>query len=314
MWRKTSSLLACALGLSALERFEFAEPHMGTLVSLRLYASDAPAAGRAARAAFDRVAELEAALSDYRPDSELNRLCRAGHMRVSPDLARVLAAAQRRARESDGTFDITLAPLTKLWREARRTGKLPGEAAIAAARARCGYRRVTVRGRDVALAPGTELDLGGIGKGYAADEALAVLRRHGVRRALVALSGDIALGDPPPGECGWRVAMQGRTECLANRAVSTSGPEQQFLEVDGTRYSHILDPRTGLGLRTARTVTVIARRGMDADSWATALSAASDPEGLARRRRVSALVTRAGYGWISPSWPGATSRGRIAGR
>lgn len=286
MWKKTSSLLACALGLSALERFEFAEPHMGTLASIRLYASDAPAAGRAARAAFDRIAELEAILSDYRPDSELNRLCRAGRLRVSPDLARVLAAAQRRARESDGAFDITLAPLTKLWREARRTGQLPGEAAIATARSRTGYRRVTLRGRDVALAPGTELDLGGIGKGYAADEALAALRRRGVRRALVALSGDIALGDPPPGECGWRVALQDRTECLANRAVSTSGPEQQFLEVNGTRYSHILDPRTGLGLSTPRTVTVIARRGMDADSWATALCVAGEPVRLAARYRL----------------------------
>lgn len=291
MWKKTSSLLACALGLSALERFEFAEPHLGTLVSLRLYANDAPAAGRAVRAAFDRIAELEAILSDYRPESELNRLCRAGRLRVSPDLARVLAAAQRRARESDGAFDITLAPLTKLWREARRAGRLPGAAAIAAARARTGYSRVTLRGRDVALAPGTELDLGGIGKGYAADEALAVLRRHGVRRALVALSGDIALGDPPPGECGWRVALQDRTECLANRAVSTSGPEQQFLEGNGTRYSHILDPRTGLGLTTPRTVTVIARRGIDADSWATALSAAPDPLLLVRRYKLTAWVT-----------------------
>lgn len=288
MWKRTSSVFfAAALGCAALERFEFAEPHMGTLVAIRLYARDAQQAGRAARAAFDRIAALEAILSDYRPESELNRLCAAGRMRVSPELAFVLAVSLRRARESEGAFDITLAPLTRLWREARRTGRLPDAAAVAAARARTGLARVVLRDREVTLAPGTQLDLGGIGKGYAADEALAVLRRHGIRRALVALSGDIAAGDPPPGERGWRISLPDGAVILAHRAVSTSGPEFQFLAAGGERFSHILDPRTGRGLTGGRTVSVIARRGIDADSWATALSVVPAPRELARRHRVT---------------------------
>ena len=124
--------------------------------------------------------------------------------------------------------------------------------------------------------PDMQLDLGGIAKGYAADQALAVLRSHGLPRALVAASGDIAVGDPPPGKRNWRVAVgkldatngePARILYLNNAAVSTSGDAEQFVEIGGRRYSHIVDPRTGVGLTERLQVTVIGRQATDTDSF-----------------------------------------------
>ncbi len=135
-----------------------------------------------------------------------------------------------------------------------------------------------------------QLDLGAIAKGYAADEALAMLRAHGVRQALIAVSGDIVAGDPPPGKEGWTigVANTGEQLVLHNAAVSTSGDSEQSLKISGVRYSHIIDPKTGLGLTSRLTVTVIARRGLDADPLATAISVLGEARGralLAKRLR-----------------------------
>ena len=117
--------------------------------------------------------------------------------------------------------------------------------------------------------PGMQLDVGGIAKGYAADEALVVLSRLGIRSALVAASGDLAFSAAPPAEKGWKIAIDAlrRPMLLSNAAVSTSGSTEQNFMVDGVRYSHILDPRTGLGLTSDLTTTVVARRGIDADGW-----------------------------------------------
>jgi thiamine biosynthesis lipoprotein len=123
-----------------------------------------------------------------------------------------------------------------------------------------------------------QLDLGGIAKGYAADEMLAVLKKHGVTRALVAAGGDVAVADPPPGESGWKVHVQPLSRAkpdyslrLSNQAVSTSGDSQQFVLIDGVRYSHIVDPRTGLGLTGRRSVTVVAKNGITSDSMTKAV-------------------------------------------
>jgi thiamine biosynthesis lipoprotein len=117
-----------------------------------------------------------------------------------------------------------------------------------------------------------QLDAGGIAKGYAADEALAALRKTGISSALVAVSGDIAIGDPPPRQSGWRVRLEHETRTLSNAGVSTSGDEFQFVEIDGVRYSHIIDPRTGMPLQNSRNVSVIAPSAMEADVLATAES------------------------------------------
>jgi thiamine biosynthesis lipoprotein len=278
-WSSAALALLAGSALAA-QRYEFTEPVMGTLARITLYAPDASVARGASDAAFARIRELDAIMSDYRDDSELMRLCRrptGEPVAVSRDLFRVLEHSQRVAAETDGAFDVTVGPLVRLWREARRQRQMPSTAAIDAARQCSGYRKLQLdrKVRTVTLeTPGMLLDLGGIAKGYAADAALAVLRDRGFSRALVAIAGDIAAGDPPPGKDGWRIgiATTGEVRTLRNVSVSTSGDSEQFVEIAGVRYSHILDPRTGLGLKNQRTVSVIAPDGMTADSLATALS------------------------------------------
>jgi thiamine biosynthesis lipoprotein len=134
-----------------------------------------------------------------------------------------------------------------------------------------------------------QLDLGGIAKGYAADEALKALEPHGITRALVAVAGDIAIGDPPPGNTGWRVGLEtpgspagslNRILELHNTAVSTSGDSEQYFELERVRYSHIIDATEGRALERSPSVTVVARRGIDADSLATAVSVMGVENGL----------------------------------
>lgn len=284
-------LLAEAVSLGgavpAHERFEYAEPHMGTLVRLVFYAPDRVAAEAAARSAFDRVRALNETLSDYRESSEVMAVSRrAGGpaVRVSEDLFRVLSAAQRISAVSDGAFDATAGPLSLLWREARRRQALPDPRRLAAARALVGseHLELDAERRTVRLrVPGMQLDLGGIAKGFAADEAALVLRRCGIRRALVAAGGDIVVTSPPPGTSGWRVAVAslGGADrapagyvALHDAAISTSGDAEQFLLVDGVRYSHIFDPRTGHALGGRSSVTVVAANGAMSDALATAVS------------------------------------------
>ena len=268
---------------------------MGTEFRILLYAPDEGRAGRAAASAFRRVAELDEMMSDYRSSSELMRLCEragGGWVAISPELFYVLARAQTVAARTGGAFDVTAAPLVRLWRRARRRGELPSPERIAEARALTGYRLLRLdakRRRARLVKPGMRLDLGGIAKGYAADEALAVLQRHGITRALVAASGDIRLGDAPPSAAGWRVGVAGldganapplETLLLKNAAVSTSGDAAQAVTIGGVRYSHVLDPRTGVGLRDRRSVTVVARDAVTSDALDTAASVIGMREGL----------------------------------
>jgi len=236
--------------------------------------------------------ELDAVMSDYRPDSELMRLRdRAGGppVVVSEDLMRVMVRAQKVSEASDGAFDVTIGPLVGLWREARRSGRLPPRAALASAMSKVGYRKVEIdeAAGTIRLAmPGMRLDLGGIGKCFASDEAVRLLRGRGNPRCLVAIAGDIVAGDSPPGAEGWRVAVvrpDGSTEVmvLSNRAVSSSGDTEQFVVISGRRYSHIVDPRTGLGLENRIGATVTAPDGATADALATAVCILGPERGLA---------------------------------
>jgi thiamine biosynthesis lipoprotein len=257
---------------------------MGLPVRIVLYASDEHAARLAAGAAFERIATLDRSMSDYRPDSDLRRLARLHGQRVtvSRDLVTVLQLAIQIARATGGAFDPTVGPFVQLWREARRTGTLPAPDALVDARLRVGWRLVeldpnasTIRLRRQGMA----LDLGGIAKGYILQEALRTLRARAVSRALVESGGDIVVGDAPPGRTGWQVRTPGadaafadRASHLENAALSTSGASAQYVDIDGRRYSHIVDPRTGLGVTSPRIARVIAGDGATADALATALT------------------------------------------
>lgn len=289
------STLAYAVEEPRLARYSFREVHMGTEFKIVLYAPSEELARKAAQAAFKRIAELDGIFSDYKKTSELRQLCaRAGGppVKVSRDLLAILLHAQELSRKTGGAFDVTVGPIVKLWRRARRTRELPDPERLKAALARVGYRNLRIdpkSGTVQLLLEGMMLDLGGIAKGYAADAALEVLRRFGITRALVAASGDIRVGDPPPGRKGWKIGVGPLASpkappklfvSLRNAAVSTSGDLYQFVLIKGKRYSHIVDPKTGLGLLGRSSVTVIAPTATQSDSLATAVSVMPPQAGL----------------------------------
>ncbi len=280
---------------NGLRRFEFEETHMASPFNIVLYSTDETTARRSSRAAYDRIAELNAILSDYDPDSELSRMSRSAGgpaVPVSNDLFEVLRRSRDIWERSGGAFDVTIAPVGRLWRRARRDHKLPDRARLQEARALVGSDKLVLDpGARTArlLRPGMKLDAGGIAKGYAAQAALDVLKGAGIKRALVAGAGDIAVGDPPPGARGWKVAIAPlepgqseplRTLLLANAAVSTAGDAERFVVIDGHRYSHIINPATGLGVEDRAAVTVVAADGATADALETTVYILGPERGL----------------------------------
>ncbi|MDG5766594.1 FAD:protein FMN transferase [Balneolales bacterium ANBcel1] len=280
------------------ERYQFTSPHMGSRFRIVLYASSDSLASAAADSAFRRVDELNEIMSDYQSDSELNQLAATAgsgeYVPVSRPLFEVLHTAQMVAEQTGGAFDITAGPFVRLWREMRRDDhpQLPGEEALREAARSVGYKHVHLddsRQKVMLEKPGMKLDLGGIAKGYAADEMQKVLYHFGITSVLIDAGGDMVIGAAPPGTDGWRIAVSAHNEdgdpepfllTLTDTALSTSGDLFQFVEIDGTRYSHIIDPGTGLGITERRTVTVIAGTGMLADAYSTALSILPISEGL----------------------------------
>jgi thiamine biosynthesis lipoprotein len=291
-------LTSCATSRpEACGRHEFTRPEMGLPFRIVLYAPDRLAAQVAAEAAFARIHELNDVFSDYEYDSELSRLSRTAgsgqRVPVSGDLWRVLERAQALAKRSDGAFDITVGPYVNLWRRARRQKQLPTPAWLERARAAVGDQYLRLDRRDHTaelLVPNMRLDLGAIAKGDAVDAAMTILRERGIRIALVGGAGDMATSGPPPGKKGWRIAVAPldtpdapptRHVLLSHRAIATSGDLSQRLEIDGKRYSHIVDPKTGLGLTHHTLVTVIARDCTTADAMATTVSVLGPERGVA---------------------------------
>ncbi|MEM1094767.1 MAG: FAD:protein FMN transferase [Bacteroidota bacterium] len=269
-----------------LQRYAFSEPLMGTTFRVVVYAPSAAQAEAGVEAVWARMHELNQRLSNYIADSELMHLSATSgsgeSIAVSDDLWTVLRAAEAVSRSTDGAFDVTIGPLTKPWRRAMRRQAWIDETAMAGLRQSVSHQYVSfdAEGQAVRLErPGMLLDLGGIAKGYAADEALCVLGNFGLPHALVDAGGDLRAGLAPPGAAGWSLTLSGADQVaspttyrLADYAIASSGDRYQYLERDGLRYSHILDPRTGIGVTHHHQVTVVAPRGMLADAAASALS------------------------------------------
>ncbi|QHV98404.1 FAD:protein FMN transferase [Spirosoma endbachense] len=278
---------------------------MGTQFNVIFYTADSVMAQRANAAVSARMDSLNQIMSDYLDGSEINRLSATGGsgqwVPVSAELFDVLNKAQTIARLSNGRFDPTVGPLSLLWRRAVRRKEFPTAKERRRARRSVGYRLMELDSihHSVKLRrSGMRLDVGGIGQGFAIDEALTVLHQFGIQSALIDIGGDILVGDPPPDNpAGWRVGIgSGKagdpdtaTVFLKNAAITTSGDTYRFLEYKGRRYSHIMDPRTGLGLHHFVRATVMAPNGYHADALTKVFSVA----GLTKSRR---LINR---------WPGA---------
>jgi thiamine biosynthesis lipoprotein len=301
--RKAAAFLAALLAAlpckgaeGELQKFVYEKAEMGLPFRVSMYAADEATAKAAADAAFERIAVLNNIMSDYDSDSEVSRLSRTSGegkaVPVSSDLWKVLVRAQQFAERSEGAFDITVGPLVNLWRRARRQQKLPDAAAIAEAKERVAFRKLKLdAGNHTAelLAPGMRLDLGAIAKNFAVDEALALLKARGISRALVGGSGDMSAGDAPPGQPGWRIevasldapgAPPAEIVYLKNQSIATSGDMYQRVEIGGKRYSHIVDPRTGIGLTDHGLVTVIAPDCVTANGLTTTMSVLGPGRGM----------------------------------
>ncbi len=266
--------------------FHDSRPAMGTMAEIYLATEDPARASELFEAAFAEIEYAEATLSRYRPNSEISRInasAAEGDVTVDPELFGLLKLAREYGRISHGAFDITVGPLVNAWGFSGGQGRRPSRRELSSARDRSGWRllELTESQRTVRfLRDGVEIDLGAIGKGWALDRAAAVLCRHGVGNALLGAgaSSYLALGHPPDQD-GWIVNVTDPTDTsrvltalqLSDAALATSGANQKFFEVDGKRYSHIIDPRTGSPVEGMLQVTVLAEKATDADVLATAL-------------------------------------------
>lgn len=297
-WIALGLLYAFASIGQPMQQYEFTQQHMGTSFRLVFYAKDSTMAYHAANQAFMRIVHLNQLLSDYLADSEISRLSDiAGNgsaTAISDELWQVLNFAQLIAKASGGAFDVSIGALTKLWRKAFRQATFPEEEAIEQAKATLGYQYIKLypATQSATLAKkGMRLDLGGIAKGYAVDEAMNVLLQQGITHALVDGGGDLSLKNDPIIGQKWKIAVQsGKVYDLANCAIATSGNQYKFLENNGKRYSHLIDPRTGMGVTHQRQVTVIADNCMKADALASACSILSKAKAKQLARKMDAKL------------------------
>jgi thiamine biosynthesis lipoprotein len=267
------------------KRYTFSQPKMGSPFNIIFYSNDSVAANTIARQCFQLVDSFVIIFSDYLDSSELNKLCaRAGKtnepVTVSPALFDILWQSKLAYKKSYGTFDITVGPLTKLWRKARKDKSFPNDLAVKQKLALTGFKKIqidTTTHRVRLLQPGMQLDLGGIAQGYIAQQVINFLKTKNIQNALVDVSGDIVANGSPPAVNGWTVGVNvpEKTDellkqklLISNKAVTTSGDAYQYMEHEGKRYSHIVDPRTGYGITSQKNVTIIASDGTTAD-WLT---------------------------------------------
>jgi thiamine biosynthesis lipoprotein len=262
-------------------RYEGTRYSMGCAYAIVAYGEDGAALPRIVEEAFDEVDRLDRLMSHYKPESPLSRLnqtAAAAAVSIDPELFAIIAESMRYSRESDGAFDITVGPLMKAWGFFKGEGRMPDARELDAVRQRIGYHHVILDERAHSVRfdrPGIELDLGGIGKGYAVDRVVDLLRARHITAALVSAGGSTiyALGTPP-GEDGWSVSVQdplhadktALTLRLKDRSLSIAGRSEKSFEVNGVVYSHIMDPRTAKPVQGMLTVAVLSATGTAGDA------------------------------------------------
>lgn len=268
---------------SGVVRVEASREAMGGTFSLVLYGEDRVRLEGAAALALEEAVRLDHLLSNYKPSSEwsrVNREAAKGPVPVSSELYQLLDACRKYSEASEGTFDITVGPLMRVWGFYRGSGRLPHRAEVRAALDRIGYDKLILDPamQTVAFArEGVEIDPGGIGKGYAVDRMVEILRREGAASAFVSAAGSslYGLGAPPGEPRGWRVEIRdprgGKRPVeevfLKDESLSTSGSQEKFFSAEGKIYAHIMDPRTGYPAQGRLQVSVVAPRTIDSEAW-----------------------------------------------
>jgi len=260
------------------------QPLLGTFVTITVAERDEERTQEAISAAFEEIRRIDLLLSIHKTNSEtarLNASAATKPVEVSPELNFVLSKSLDIARRTDGAFDATIGPLAQLWGFIWKEYRLPSEVELERVLPLVGYRKVVIETNGVTARvsfarAGMFLDFGGIGKGYAVDRAIEILRERGVTKAMVKAGGDLRVIGTPPGKNGWEVqiedpAKRGKrtTIVLREGALSTSGNYENFFEVDGRRYSHIIDPRSGMPVEGVVSCTVTAQTCLESDAYAT---------------------------------------------
>lgn len=241
------------------------------------------------------IDSLNVIFSDYNPASELNQAVAEANrhpVSLSLPLWEVLQEAQTYARQSKGAFDISIGPLSRLWRRAFRRQVFPEREAIENAQRKVNYRWVKLKNQQLRLKrDGMRLDLGGIAKGKTVDHIANYLLSHGVTTFLIDGGGDIRVQGQPPGATSWQVELpNGQIKAMTEGAIATSGATYRYLEYKGKRYSHLIDPRSGYGVSYQGVVTVIAPTATEADAMASAFSVLNEKQGNRLRKKLKGRV------------------------
>jgi thiamine biosynthesis lipoprotein len=288
-------LLPQQASAEALTEFRQARYIMGTIVEIVVAAPHKHTAERAMEHGFEALRQVERRMSIYQSTSALsriNRLAADSWVPLEADLFTVIAAALDVARQSDGALDVTVLPLMHLWGFVQHAGRVPTASEIAATLPLVDYRHVQLDAARSAIRftyKGVGLDLGGIAKGFAVDNALQALLSQGVSRAIVNAGGDLFAMGTAPSETPWLVDIQHpsiaertlATMRVHNRSVATSGDYEKFFEQDGKRYCHLIDPRSGYPVQDIASVTVLADTTMRADALSTAAFILGPEKGFA---------------------------------
>ncbi len=253
---------------------------MGTFVEITVWDKDTTNADKAIESAFSKIREIERIASIFKEESEVSILNRQGRAKVSSEMYSLLEKACQVGNLTRGAFDITIAPLSILWKEKITKEEIPGEREISSLQKLVNYKNI-VFGDDNEIyfkKKGMAVDLGGIAKGYAVDCAILVLKKHKIRNALINAGGDVfVLGKDNIEK--WSIALQSPrlkeeilgTINLENKAIFTSGDYERFFEKKGIRYHHIINPRTGYPVEECISVTVITGNSVLADGLATGI-------------------------------------------
>jgi thiamine biosynthesis lipoprotein len=276
--------IASSSGAEPLLRIERSAPAMGTTYTIDIYGRNTGVMQAAAEGALEEAGRIDRMLSNYRPESELTRVNEHAAdqpVKISRELFDLLTTCIEYSRASQGAFDITVGPLMKVWGFYKDSGRLPDRAEVRAALGQIGYRNIELNPASHTIRfarQGVSLDPGGVGKGYAVDKMVEVLRKSGIACALVSGGGSsiYGMGAPPDNPKGWYVRVRDPKDekktaaevYLRDESISTSGNYEKFFWAGGKLYSHIMDPRTGFPAEGMLAVSVVAPKTLDSEVWA----------------------------------------------